>query len=74
MTRSQRNMTVEARADLILADKPSVKAYTTHFETQMHCGKVRRLLFTSCRWLARGITSCSLLHCALPGGPDMYGS
>jgi hypothetical protein len=53
MTRRQRSVAVEARADLILADKPSAKAYATHFEAQMHRGKVRRLLVTSYLWFVR---------------------
>jgi len=39
MTRRQRNIAVEAHADRILADEPSVEAYAAYFETQMHCGK-----------------------------------
>jgi hypothetical protein len=53
MTGRQRSEVVEAHADLILDDEPSVKAYAAHFETQMHLGKVRRLLFTSYPWFAR---------------------
>jgi hypothetical protein len=53
MTGRQRNKVVEARAELILADQPSVEAYAAYFETQMHRGKVRRLLFTSYLWFAR---------------------
>jgi len=56
MTRRQRNITVEARADLILADEPSVQAYTAYFETQMHRGKVRRRLYASYLWFARAGT------------------
>jgi hypothetical protein len=41
------------RADLILADEPSVEAYAAYFETQMHRNKVRRLLYTSYLWFAR---------------------
>jgi|HubBroStandDraft_4_1064222.scaffolds.fasta_scaffold31814_2 hypothetical protein len=44
---------VEARADLILADELSVKAYGRHFETQMRHGRIRRLLYASCLHLAR---------------------
>jgi hypothetical protein len=44
MTRRQRNIAVEARADLILADEASVEAYAAYFKTQMHHGKARRLL------------------------------
>jgi hypothetical protein len=53
MTRRQRSKVVEAHADFILADEPSVEAYAAYFETQMHCGKVRRLLFTTYLWFAR---------------------
>ena len=53
MTRRQRNIAVEARADLVLADKRSAEAYAAYFETQMHRGWVRRLLKTSYLWLAR---------------------
>ncbi len=52
MTRRQRTIAVEARADLILADQPSVEAYTAYFENQMHHGKVRRLLSTRYHWFA----------------------
>jgi hypothetical protein len=44
MTGRQRSKVAEAHADLILADEPSVKAYAAYFETQMHLGKMRRLL------------------------------
>jgi hypothetical protein len=47
---------VEARADFILAEDPSVKAYAVYFESQMHRGKVRRLLFTSYLRFARAGT------------------
>ncbi len=53
MTRRQRNIAVEAHADLILADEPSVEAYAAYFETQMHRGKVRRLLGTVYLWFVR---------------------
>lgn len=53
MTRRQRNIAVEAHADLILADKSSAEAYAAYFEIQMHRGKVRRLLCTSYLWFAR---------------------
>ena len=56
MTGWQRNKVVEARADLILADEPSVEAYAAYFETQMHRSKVRRLLYTSYLWFARAGT------------------
>jgi hypothetical protein len=45
MTRWQRNLAVEARADLILADEPSVQAYAAYFETQLQRAKIRRLLY-----------------------------
>jgi hypothetical protein len=53
MTRRQRNMAVEAHADLILADTPSVEAYAAYFEAQMYCGKLRRMLYTSYLRFAR---------------------
>jgi hypothetical protein len=53
MTGRQRNRVVEARADLILGDEHSAEAYAAHFETQMHGGKVRRLLYLSYQWFAR---------------------
>jgi hypothetical protein len=56
MIRRQRDIAVEARADLILADKPSVEAYAAHFETQIHRGKVRRLLYAGYLWFARAGT------------------
>jgi hypothetical protein len=56
MTRRQRTKVVEARADLILADEPSVGAYAAYFEAQMRRGTVRRLLSTSYLWLARAGT------------------
>ncbi len=59
MTRRQRNIAVEARADLILADKPSVQAYAAYFETQMHRGKVRRLLHASCLCKAAALGAVS---------------
>ena len=57
MTHRQRNIAVEAHADLILADESSIEAYAAYFETQMHRGKVRRLLYTSYLWFARAGTS-----------------
>jgi hypothetical protein len=56
MTRRQRNIAVEARADLILADEALVEAYAAHFETQMRPGKVRRLLYTGYIWIVRAAT------------------
>jgi hypothetical protein len=44
---------VEARADLILVDELSAKAYGLHFETQMRRGRIRRLLCASCLHFAR---------------------
>lgn len=38
---------IEARAELILADELSIKAYGRHFETQMRGGRIRRLLYAS---------------------------
>ena len=62
MTRRQRNIAVEARADLILADKPSAEAYAAYFETQMHHGWVRSLLNTVDRWLVRAGTILTRLR------------
>jgi hypothetical protein len=63
MTRRQRTIAVEARADHILADDPSAEAYAAYFETQIHRGKVRRLLYTSYVWFARtGMTLAGLDH------------
>jgi hypothetical protein len=45
--------TAETRADLILADGPSIEAYGHHFETQVHRGRIRQLLYASYRHLAR---------------------
>jgi hypothetical protein len=56
MTRRQRTIAVEAHAELILADEPSAEAYAAYFETQMHRGKVRRLLFTGHLWFVRAAT------------------
>jgi len=53
MTRRQRDKAVEAHADLILAEEPSLKDYAAHFEAQMHRCLARRLLSASCRWLTR---------------------
>ena len=53
MTRRQRSRAVEARADLILADEPSAEAYTAWFETQLHHGTMRRLLYTGYLWFGR---------------------
>lgn len=66
MTRRQRNKVVEARADLVLADEPSVEAYAAYFETQMHRGAVRKLLYTSCLWFFRaGAILTRLGHIAI---------
>ena len=46
------NELVEARADLILADELSAKAYGLHFEIQMRRGRIRWLLYASCLYLA----------------------
>lgn len=53
MTRRQRNLAVETHADLILAGEPSAEAYAAYFETQMHRGRLRRLLYSSYLWFAR---------------------
>ncbi len=53
MTGSHRDIVVEARAGLILADQPSARAYAAYFETQMRRGRIRRLLFSSYLWFAR---------------------
>jgi hypothetical protein len=45
--------TAETRADLILADELSIEAYRRHFETQVHRGRIRRLLHASYLHLAR---------------------
>ena len=45
--------TAETRADLILADGLSIEAYGRHFETQVHRGRIRQLLYASYRHLAR---------------------
>jgi len=44
----------EARADLILGDEVSAKAYASHFEAQLRVGKIRRLLWAGYEHLARG--------------------
>ena len=44
---------VEARADLILADELSAKAYGHHFETQMRHERIRRLLHAACLHFGR---------------------
>ena len=67
MTRWQRHIAVEKRADLILADKPSVGTYAAYFETQMHRGKMRRLLCASCLWFARAGTILPWLGHTGPG-------
>jgi hypothetical protein len=53
MTHRQRNKAVEAQADLILADEPSLEAYAAYFETQVRRSKAYRLLATSYQWLVR---------------------
>ncbi len=55
MTRRQRTELVEVRADLILGGGCTAGEYALHFETQMHRGKLRRLL-DKCyvRFVARG--------------------
>ncbi|HCU91866.1 MAG TPA: hypothetical protein DHU96_03665 [Actinobacteria bacterium] len=55
MTHRQRNIAVEARADLILTDEPSVDAYAAYFEAQMHRSKVRGLLRAVDLWFARAV-------------------
>jgi hypothetical protein len=45
MTRRQRSELVAVRAELILADEPTVQAYMLHFEAQLHRAQVRRLLY-----------------------------
>jgi hypothetical protein len=47
MTHRQRNKAVEAQADLILADEPSLEAYAAYFETQIRRGI--RMSWTSVR-------------------------
>ena len=67
MTRRQRAIAVGAHADLILADKPSVEAFAAYFETQMRCGKLRRLLGTAYLWFARaGTILTGLGHTDIP--------
>lgn len=53
MTRRQRDKAVEAHADLILAEEPSLRAYAAHFEVQMHRGRACKLLSASYQWLTR---------------------
>jgi hypothetical protein len=62
MTRRQRDKTVEAHADLILAEEQSLRTYSAHFETQMRRGKMRGLFRAGCRWFTRAGT-------ALTGAP-----
>ena len=54
MTRRQRNELVAVRAESILADEATVKAYKLHFEAQMHRGKIRRMLYAFYLHFARG--------------------
>jgi hypothetical protein len=51
--RAGRHGTAETRADLILADELSIEAYGRHFETQVHRGRIRQLLYASYLHLAR---------------------
>jgi hypothetical protein len=53
MTRWRRSALVEARADLVLSDQASAKAYALHFEAQMRQGALRRLLYAGCVRFAR---------------------
>jgi hypothetical protein len=53
MTRRQRNNLVEARADLILGGEFTIEEYAVHFETQLHRGIVRKLLYNSYLHFAR---------------------
>jgi hypothetical protein len=53
MTSEQRKKLVEARADLILADKFASEAYLAHFEAQIHRSKLRKLFNTSYTKFAR---------------------
>jgi hypothetical protein len=76
MTRRQRTIVVEARADLILADEPSVQAFTAHFETQMYRGIARRALSAGYLSFARAGTIMTMLLvklieiCLLPVGDE----
>jgi hypothetical protein len=54
----RRKESVAANADLILASELSAHAYLVHFEAQMRGGKVRRLLYASCTYIAR---ACAVL-------------
>ena len=51
--RADRHGTAEARAHLILADELSIEAYGRHFETQVHRGRIRQLLYASYLHLVR---------------------
>ena len=53
MTSRQRDQLVEARADLILADKLTSEAYLVYFEAQIHRGKLRKLFDSSYAKFAR---------------------
>lgn len=44
---------VEARADRILPDELTARAYAAYFDAQMHRGKVRRLIYSSYVHFAR---------------------
>ena len=69
MISRQRNKAVEAQADLILADEPSLKAYAAYFETQVRRGKAYRLLAISYRRL----TCAGALLSGAPRGRDAVG-
>ena len=53
MTRRQRTELVEVRADLILGGEFTASEYALHFETQMHHGSLRRMLYNSYVHFAR---------------------
>jgi hypothetical protein len=58
MSGRRRKELVAANADLIMASELSARAYAIHFEAQMRGGKVRRLLYASCMYIAR---ACAFL-------------
>ena len=68
MNGRQEREQVEARADLILADRVSAEAYGRYFEAQLrHGGRIRRLLRSCGRLVVLVLESLAVLD---PWGED----
>jgi len=69
VTRRQRNELVEGRADLILVGALSVQEYASYFEVQMHCSKVRKLIYSAYAYFARAGAAVFVLQHGAYGDP-----